>query len=673
MNYKFLILPFVLSFLLACSNDAEVIEDYSQLEESEIGKTENYNQYRNVYFGDTHIHTTYSFDAYLLGNMNTPDEAYRYAKGEAMKNSFGINMTIREPLDFYAVTDHGFWMGVVDDWADTSTELSKHPLAKPFHNVNAEENLSLLNIDGNLDRVSLFRQEFGKFAQTRGSYWKQFIAWLKSDIARGSASFDYESYREAWTDIIKAAEKHNEPGKFTAFIGYEWTSSFLPPDGASYHRNVLFNSSKAPKRPFTRMDSQNPEDLWDWMDVMREKGLDSLAIPHNSNQSNGKTFRLAYYDGKPLDQSYAEQRMRNEPLVEITQIKGTSETHPRLSPKDEWAGFEILNTRKGKTNFYSNPHGSYVREALMNGLALQKENRGNPFRMGFIGSSDNHNSSGSYEEDNYFGTTPLTSSPLSRGSLPFDADYLEGSASTSQLRGSEIIIDQYLPGSARTAQFGASGLAGVWAEENTRESIFNALRRKETFGTSGNRIKVRFFGGFTLKDIDLNSDDLVKKAYEKGVPMGADLISEGNESPHFIVWAQRDSYGAPLQRLQVIKGWYDHGPDKETKEKVYDVACSDGLKVDPKTHRCPENNAKVNLKDCSISNNGASELKTIWTDPDFEKGVESFYYVRVLENPTCRWTTWDAIRSGAPVRPGLQVTIQERAWSSPIWYKINNN
>ena len=431
MNYKFLILPFILSFLLACSNDAEVIEDYSQVEESEIGKTENYNQYRNVYFGDTHIHTTYSFDAYLLGNMNTPDEAYRYAKGEAMKNSFGINMTIREPLDFYAVTDHGFWMGVVDDWADTSTELSKHPLAKPFHNVNAEENLSLLNIDGNLDRVSLFRQEFGKFAQTRGSYWKQFIAWLKSDIARGSASFDYESYREAWTDIIKAAEKHNEPGKFTAFIGYEWTSSFLPPDGASYHRNVLFNSSKAPKRPFTRMDSQNPEDLWDWMDVMREKGLDSLAIPHNSNQSNGKTFRLAYYDGKPLDQSYAEQRMRNEPLVEITQIKGTSETHPRLSPKDEWAGFEILNTRKGKTNFYSNPHGSYVREALMNGLALQKENRGNPFRMGFIGSSDNHNSSGSYEEDNYFGTTPLTSSPLSRGSLPFDADYLEGSASTS--------------------------------------------------------------------------------------------------------------------------------------------------------------------------------------------------------------------------------------------------
>jgi len=306
-------------------------------------------------------------------------------------------------------------------------------------------------------------------------------------------------------------------------------------------------------------------------------------------------------------------------------------------------------------------------------MALEKENRGNPFKIGFIGSSDNHNSSGSYEEDNYFGTTPLTSSPLSRGSIPFNEEYLDGSASTSQLNGSEIVIDQYLPGSDRTTRFGASGLAGVWAEENTRESIFNALRRKETFGTSGNRIKVRFFGGFTLKDVDLNSDDLVKKAYERGVPMGADLISEGNESPHFLVWAQRDSYGAPLQRLQIIKGWYDHGPDKQTKEKVYDIACSDGLEVDPKTHRCPENNAKVNLKDCSISNNGASELKTIWTDPDFERGVESFYYVRVLENPTCRWTTWDAVRSGVQVRPDLEVTIQERAWSSPIWYKINNN
>ncbi|GIS76487.1 MAG: hypothetical protein CM1200mP12_22060 [Gammaproteobacteria bacterium] len=652
MNYKLLnlgiLLGVILSFLLGCSNDTVVIEDYSQIEESEIGKTESYNQYRNVYFGDTHIHTTFSFYAYILGNMNTPDEAYRYAKGEGMKNSFGIDMKIREPLDFYAVTDHGFWMGVVDEWADTTTELSKHPLAKPYHNINSPENL---NFDTGIRRITLFRQNYGKFTQTRGGYWKLFKAWLANDVSLGSASFDYNAHREAWTEVAKAAQKHNDPGNFTTFIGYEWTSSFLPPDGGAYHRNVLFNSSKAPKRPFTRVDSQNPEDLWTWMDTMREKGLDSLAIPHNPNQSNGQAFRLAYYDGRPLDQAYAEQRMRNEPLVEITQIKGTSETHPRLSPNDEWAGFEILNTRKGKTNFYSSPPGSYVREALMNGMALEREDRGNPFKLGFIGSSDNHNSSGSYEEDNYFGTTPVTGAPETRASIPLNGLY----------------------GGMRTAQFAASGLAGVWAEENTREAIFNALRRKETFGTSGNRIKLRFFGGFDLTSIDLSTEDLAKQAYGKGVPMGSDLMGRGTKAPSFIVWAQSDSYGAPLQRIQIIKGWYDHSYKKETREKIYDVACSDGLKVDPLTQRCPDNGAKVNLSNCSISNNkGATELKTVWTDPDFEPGVEAFYYVRVLENPTCRWTTWDAIRTGNEIRPGVDTIIQERAWSSPIWYKINN-
>ena len=652
MNYKLLnlgiLLGVILSFLLGCSNDTVVIEDYSQIKESEIGKTESYNQYRNVYFGDTHIHTTFSFDAYILGNMNTPDEAYRYAKGEGMKNSFGIDMKIREPLDFYAVTDHGFWMGVVDEWADTTTELSKHPLAKPYHNINSPENL---NFDTGIRRITLFRQNYGKFTQTRGGYWKLFKAWLANDVSLGSASFDYNAHREAWTEVAKAAQKHNDPGNFTTFIGYEWTSSFLPPDGGAYHRNVLFNSSKAPKRPFTRVDSQNPEHLWTWMDTMREKGLDSLAIPHNPNQSNGQAFRLAYYDGRPLDQAYAEQRMRNEPLVEITQIKGTSETHPRLSPNDEWAGFEILNTRKGKTNFYSSPPGSYVREALMNGMALEREDRGNPFKLGFIGSSDNHNSSGSYEEDNYFGTTPVTGAPETRASIPLNGLY----------------------GGMRTAQFAASGLAGVWAEENTREAIFNALRRKETFGTSGNRIKLRFFGGFDLTSIDLSTEDLAKQAYGKGVPMGSDLMGRGTKAPSFIVWAQSDSYGAPLQRIQIIKGWYDHSYKKETREKIYDVACSDGLKVDPLTQRCPDNGAKVNLSNCSISNNkGATELKTVWTDPDFEPGVEAFYYVRVLENPTCRWTTWDAIRTGNEIRPGVDTIIQERAWSSPIWYKINN-
>ncbi|SVB15477.1 uncharacterized protein METZ01_LOCUS168331, partial [marine metagenome] len=444
--FRVVFIIFGLLILSSCSNDHLTIEDHS-IPEKDVSneRTEDYNQYRNVYFGDTHIHTTFSFDAYLLGNMNTPDEAYRYAKGEGMKNSFGIDMKIREPLDFYAVTDHGFWMGVVDEWADTTTELSKHPLAKPYHNINSPENL---NFDTGIKRIALFRQYAGQFVQTSGGYWKLFKAWLANDVSLASASFDYDAHREAWTEVAKAAQKHNDPGNFTTFIGYEWTSAFLQPDGGAYHRNVLFNSSKAPKRPFTRMDSQNPEDLWTWMDTMRDKGLDSLAILHNSNQSNGQAFRLAYFDGRPLDQAYAEQRMRNEPMVEITQIKGTSETHPRLSPNDEWAGFEILNTRKGKTNFYSSPPGSYVREALMNGMALEREDRGNPFKLGFIGSSDNHNSSGSYEEDKYFGTTPVTGAPETRASIPLNGLY----------------------GAMRTAQFGASGLAGVWAEENTREA-----------------------------------------------------------------------------------------------------------------------------------------------------------------------------------------------------------
>ena len=316
--FRVVFIIFGLLILSSCSNDHLTIEDHS-IPEKDVSneRTEDYNQYRNVYFGDTHIHTTFSFDAYLLGNMNTPDEAYRYAKGEGMKNSFGIDMKIREPLDFYAVTDHGFWMGVVDEWADTTTELSKHPLAKPYHNINSPENL---NFETGIKRIALFRQYAGQFVQTSGGYWKLFKAWLANDVSLASAAFDYDAHREAWTEVAKAAQKHNDPGNFTTFIGYEWTSAFLQPDGGAYHRNVLFNSSKAPKRPFTRMDSQNPEDLWTWMDTMRDKGLDSLAILHNSNQSNGQAFRLAYFDGRPLDQAYAEQRMRNEPMVEITQI-----------------------------------------------------------------------------------------------------------------------------------------------------------------------------------------------------------------------------------------------------------------------------------------------------------------------------------------------------------------
>jgi hypothetical protein len=348
-------------------------------------------------------------------------------------------------------------------------------------------------------------------------------------------------------------------------------------------------------------------------------------------------------------------------LVEITQIKGTSETHPKLSPKDEWANFEILNTRKGNVTKYSLVHGSYVREALANGIALESEGRGNPFKVGFIGSTDTHNSASPIEEDRYFGGAATTTLIDIRGAVP---------AGTNDKTFASMYSEPTYTNN-RGMQFGASGLAAVWAEKNTRESIFAALKRKETYGTSGNRIKLRFFAGNTISKKDLDSPDALSLLYKKGVPMGSDLIpSKRGDTPSFAVWAQKDKNGAPLQRLQIVKGWFDSSWRQEIKEMVYDIACSDGLKVNTETNRCPDNGASVNIQTCEITSEvGANELKVLWQDPDFNENIDAFYYVRVLENPTCRWSTWDAIRSGVEPRKEYPTTVQERAWSSPIWYK----
>ncbi len=667
---KNLIIVFLI-FLWSCSDDSLIIEDYQIVnnEETKKPQSSDYNKFRNVYFGDLHVHTKYSFDAFLLGADVNPNSSYEFAKGKLVVNSWGVDMKLEEPLDFYAVTDHGLFLGVVQEWADTTSELSKLPEATPFHNINAPENLNDYSI---LRRIKLFREEAGKFIATRGSAFNVTKAWLTNNSALASKAFDYDAHLFAWRDIKDAAEKHNDPGKFTTFIAYEWTVSSPSPERASYHRNVIFESSKAPKRPFTRADSINPEDLWAWMDSLRNKGVDSLAIPHNSNQSNGETFKMDYFNGMPIDQSFSETRMRNEPIVEITQIKGTSETHPRLSPEDEWANFEILSTRKGNVSQYSLLSGSYVREALVNGLALRSEGRGNPFAVGFIGSSDTHDGAFTFDESNYFGTSPLSSSPVSRGSVPLTGPMInmQTDLKTSGIESSQEENVTYA--NLRSTLFSSSGLAAVWSEENTRESLFAALKRKETYATSGTRIKLRFFSGYKISSLNLNDPDLIENAYAAGVPMGGDLFSEGTTSPSFLVFAQQDTRGAPLQRIQIIKGWYDSKFSKETREKVYDVACSDGLTVDPITHRCPDNGASVDLSDCSISQDrGSSELKAIWKDPDFDSKVESVYYVRVLENPVCRWSMWDALRAGTKPRNKVAKTIQERAWSSPIWFKTN--
>jgi len=604
---------------------------------------------RDAYFGDLHVHTTNSLDAFQFGTLATPDDAYRYAQGEAIKHPGGFDMQLDRPLDFYAVTDHGFYLGVVAAGADTNTEISTNPAMKPIHNLNASENLTLESIPTRNFRV--FIRGVASVMHASETLRKQV-----ADIMRNT-----------WLDEVRAADRHYEPGKFTTFAAYEFSST--REDGGSIHRNVIFRGTEnMPAMPFNRLMSLDPEDLWTWMDGLREKGVESLAIPHNSNKSNGQMFELATWAGDPMTLTHNEKRLRNEPLAEITQVKGTSETHPALSMNDEWAGFEIDPYKAGGGALtIARPAGGYVRDAMKNGLELEATGLGNPFRYGFIGSSDTHTGAGSYDESNFFSKVGLLdSTPVLRGSVPVGSEDLNslqlGDAAESVFY---VASDgrRYL--SRNTSVYGASGLAGVWAEENPRESIYDAFRRKETFATSGPRIRIRFFAGHNLDGTMLESADEMTRAYSRGVSMGGDLISKPGDAPSFIVWAARDVSSAALQRVQIIKGWLRNG---ETHEQVFDVACSDGLTVDATTHRCPDNGARVNLSDCSYSaDRGAAELKTLWHDPEYDANEPAFYYARVLENPTCRWSTWDALRAGVAPRDNLESLIQERAWSSPIW------
>ena len=566
---------------------------------------------KNAYFGDLHVHTRYSFDAYLFGTLGTPDDAYRFAKGEAIAHPSGYEMRLDRPLDFYAVTDHAFYLGMFSAWADPAHPDADNEAVKPCVQASTPE-----------ERGAAFRGCFDVLAE----------------LGRE------EDSRTAWQAIQAAAERHNDPGAFTTFIAYEYTSSR---DG-NLHRNVFYRGSKAPPLPFSRLDSLNPEDLWAWMDRYREQGMDAIAIPHNANGSNGNMFDSVKFAGERLDAAYATQRMRNEPLVEITQVKGTSDTHPFLSPDDEWADFEIFPYQIASWN-RSRPQGSYVREAWLNGLALEGSAGFNPYRFGIVGASDTHNLGERFDEDKFAGKVGvLDGTPSRRGSVQVSED---GGFRANYFR-----------------YWGASGLAGVWAPENTRDAIFDALRRKETFSTTGPRIRVRLLASYDFDDAVVDAPDLLAQASANAVAQGGDLaVAEDAGAPPMLAWATADPDGTRLQRLQIIKGWVAGG---RAQERVYDVACSDGLAVDAETHRCPDNGATVDVEDCSITQDvGAAELRALWRDPDFDPAEAAFYYVRVLENPTCRWSTWDAVRAGQAPRPDLPTTIQERAWSSPIWVR----
>ena len=619
---------------------------------------------RKAYFGDLHVHTTYSFDGYAFGTLATPYDAYRFAKGESIANPAGFNMQLSRPLDFYAVTDHAMFLGLVKAAADTSTEFSKNPFSEPFHGLNAPENMGagLLSV---LKRLSTF---------------SSFLPSAVLQIRSGELDRDevLGVLRSAWLDSIDAADEFYEPGNFTTFAAYEFTSS--TGDMGNLHRNVIFEGTqKLPREPFSRFHSVNPEDLWQWMDDLRAKGVESLAIPHNSNGSNGQMFKLVDWAENPLDDDYAKQRIRNEPIVEITQIKGTSETHPVLSSRDEFAAFEIMPYRIA-TNALSKPQGSYVREALLNGLALEQQGMTNPYQFGFIGSSDTHSAASQNVESDFVSKLGLLSGTAEqRGSVPQaglagELSYLTIGA-LNMIRGgvsSRLKIDGDVYTGGATPTFGASGVAAAWAEENTRESLYSAFRRKEVYATSGPRMQIRLFAGYGFDESLLSQADGIERAYATGVTMGGNLgpyeATEGEQSiePGFLVMASADTQSAPLQRLQIVKGWVDADG---THEEVVDVACAGGAAVNPKTSRCPDNGAKVDVSDCSINEEtGAAQLSALWRDPDFKADERAFYYARVIENPTCRWSTWDANRAGVAPRPDLPATIQERAWSSPIHY-----
>jgi hypothetical protein len=572
------------------------------------------NPERNAYFGQTHIHTSWSPDAYIFGNTVTgPADAYKYAIGQPIKHPAGYEVQIRTPLDFEGVTDHAEYVGVMRLANEPNSSISKLPIAQK------------LQVKSQADATRIFQ-------------------WLAASLGKNEPIKELlspEITNTVWKENIAIADEYNKPGKFTAFVAYEWTSM---PDNRNMHRNVFFrDSTHVPLAPYSSIDSQHPEDLWAWMDAQRKAGNELLCISHNANLSDGLMFPIDVDSkGKPIDAAWAAERLNNEVLTEIKQVKGTSETTPELSPTDEFAGFELMNYLIGLDNSKSNPHGSYAREAYKNGLALQDKRGFNPYKFGFVGAGDSHNTAASYSQSNYFGDHAMID--------PTPEARLSGKV----VAGMTVI------------QTGTSGLGGVWAEENTRASIFDAMRRKETFGTSGVRIKVRLFGGWDYPNDVLEKKDWVKIGYAQGVPMGGDLPAKKSKEPTFIVWAVKDPVDGNLDRIQIVKGWSKNG---ETFEKVYDVVWSGNRKPDPKTGKVPEVGNTVDVPNASYTNTiGVTELKKVWKDPDFDPKLNAFYYARVIQIPTPRWSTYDAKKLGVPPPSSVPATIQERAWTSPIWY-----
>lgn len=614
--------------LSACDNTATPAQKNKiSAEEKSIIKTElssietrtsAYNKLRNPYFGETHLHTGWSFDEAIYNVRLGPDNAYRHARGDRVKHPNGEWVQLKLPLDFMVVSDHAEYLGVLVRMYNPNDSLSKNPIAKQI-------------VESGDDVEKSTKAFYGLVAAT-----------IQPD---GSTKPDPklntpELKRTIWDEYIKITDRFYEPGKFTTLVGYEWSSQ---PNMSNLHRNVIFRSSENLPVPFSYFDSQKPEDLWAWMDAQRANGTELLAIPHNGNLSNGHMFALEDSDGKPITRAYAESRMRNEKLTEIIQTKGQSETHPLMSPNDEFANFEIWTKPVGGPGTVKVVDTSYVRGALKNGLALKREIGVNPFKYGVVGGGDIHTSIVSHEEYAHTGEHNLKSS-------------------TPKAR---LLTD--VPNEPSKIEQGTAGLSNVWAEENTRESIYDAMERKETWATSGPRITVRVFAGFDFDDTNPRNKDWVDKGYTLGVPMGGDLKPTAKDkSPRLMIAALKGPNSGNLDRVQVIKGWLD--ADGKKHDKIYDVVWSDQRQLDSEGKLPPVGNT-VDIADASYTNTiGSAQLTTTWTDPDFNADFPAFYYVRVLEIPTPRWSTYDAKELGIKPPVNFPATIQERAWSSPIWY-----
>ncbi len=571
------------------------------------------NPLKEAYFGETHLHTSYSLDAYIGGNRLTPSDAYRYAKGEPVVVD-GNAISRRRPLDFTAVSDHAEYIG---EMYSTMVE------GAPGHDQDLLKELR------GLTTLKEKQEWFLKYvvSSNRGTNPVHPPFFMGPDTTKS-----------AWQIMVEAAEEHNEPGKFTALIAFEWSGA---PNGGNLHRNVIYRDANVPELPVGYSDINREDGLWDWMAKYEAQGMKALAIPHNSNASKGMMFPSVDAKGNPIDLEYAQTRQHFEPLIEMMQIKGNSEVHRKFWAADEFADFENADSIQ-KYSDRTFRKGDFVREGLKMGVAYEKQLGVNPFKYGFIGGTDNHNGLPSaVAEDSFIG-----------GHGPEDG---------SVKRRREDGVGGWIDGK----DLSIGSLAGVWATENTRAALWDAMNRRETFVTSGPRIKVRFFGGVKLSADATDPNSPIDQGFEQAIPMGGDLGSIST-APTFTVQAMKDPDGANLDRVQIIKGWVD--AKGETHEQIMDVAWSGDREPDEKG-KLPAVGNTVDLKTAKFTNSiGSAQLSGSWTDEYFDPQQHAFYYARALEIPTPRWTTYDAVRNKLPLLEDVPATIQERAWTSPIWH-----